>query len=134
MSVALALLPVIRVQVMLAPTEMYRFTIATSARKRLKTMYMKQMIRSFVSSACLKNSERKFDMKKVIYRDLYNFEVLDKLNDGERVFVLDKALGEARLINAMTVTELMEILTSSRKEETRYIFWIIKEAEDEEDA
>lgn len=58
MSVALALLPVIRVQVMLAPTEMYRFTIATSARKRLKTMYMKQTVRSFVSSAFAINSER----------------------------------------------------------------------------
>lgn len=73
-------------------------------------------------------------MGKVIYRDLYDFEVLDKLNDGNRVFVLDKALGEARLINAMTVTELMETLTSSRKEETRYMFWIAKEAEDKEDA
>lgn len=72
---------------------------------------------------------------KVIYKELFNSCVLDELDEGKRVFVLDKAIGEVHIVNNMKVHELMRTLATSRKEETRYVFWIVEEAEeDEEDA
>ena len=70
---------------------------------------------------------------KVIYREVWNFSVLDELDEGKRVFVLDKAIGEVNIVNNMQVHELMKTLATSRKEETRYVFWIVEEAEEEEE-
>lgn len=69
----------------------------------------------------------------MIYNNLYTFEVLDKLEDGERVFVLDKEIGEVRIANNMKVDELFQALATSRKEETRYVFWTAEEAEEDEE-
>ena len=80
------------------------------------------------------NLERIFNVM-MIYNNLYDFEVLDKLEDGERVFVLDKEIGEVRIANNMMVDELMQALANSKKETTRYEFWNVEEAEeDEQDA
>lgn len=65
----------------------------------------------------------------MIYKNLYDFEVIDKLVNGERVYVLDREFGEVYIVNGMTVNELMQTLANSRKEETRYVFWTVKEAE-----
>lgn len=70
----------------------------------------------------------------IIYKDIFDFCVLDELDEGKSVYALDKKFGKVSVLNQMTVEELMKILATSRKEETRYTFWIVEEAEDEEDA
>lgn len=70
-----------------------------------------------------------------IYRDLYNFQVLDELEDGNKVYVLDKQTSESRDLTTMMVLQLMQLLAKSRDEETRYLFWkVIEIKETEEDA
>ena len=68
----------------------------------------------------------------LIYKDIWNFNVLDELDEGKRVYMLDKELGTVKITNCMTVNELMQALATSRKEKTRYVFWIAEEAEEEE--
>lgn len=70
----------------------------------------------------------------LIYRGIYDFNVIDELEDGERVYMLDRELGEVRIVNNMTVHELIQTLTTSKKEHTRYQFWKAEETEDEENA
>lgn len=70
-----------------------------------------------------------------IYRDLYNFQVLDELEEGNKVYVLDKQTSESRDLTTMMVLQLMQLLAKSREEETRYLFWkVIEIKETEEDA
>ena len=70
-----------------------------------------------------------------IYRDLYNFQVLDELEDGNKVYVLDKQTSESRDLTTMMVLQLMQLLAKAREEETRYLFWeVIEIKETEEDA
>lgn len=69
----------------------------------------------------------------LIYKDIWNFNVLDELDEGKRVYMLDKELGTVKITNCMTVNELMQALATSRKEETRYVFWIVEEAEETEE-
>lgn len=70
------------------------------------------------------------------YRDLWHFQVLDELYEGNVVCVLDKQTCEVRELSIMMVAQLMQLLASAKKDEARYLFWKIveiKETEDEED-
>lgn len=64
-----------------------------------------------------------------IYRDLYNFQVLDELEEGNKVCVLDKQTSETRDLTTMMVLQLMQLLAKAREEETRYLFWKVVEIE-----
>ena len=64
-----------------------------------------------------------------IYRDLYNFQVLDELEEGNKVCVLDKQTSETRDLTTMMVLQLMQLLAKARDEETRYLFWKVVEIE-----
>ena len=71
--------------------------------------------------------------KEYAYKDLYNFEVLDHLDEGDTVYVLDKHKCEAYCVNTMSVCSLMAVLANSRKEDKRYLFWALIEIEEEDD-
>lgn len=65
----------------------------------------------------------------MIYKEIFNFDVLEKLDDGEIVYCADREMMKCFVINQITVKELLQILATSRKFETRYIFWIESEEE-----
>lgn len=73
-----------------------------------------------------------------IYRDLWDFQVLDELCEGNEVYVLDKQTCETNVLTFMTVAQLMRLLTEAKKDGARFLFWKVVEIketeEDKEDA
>ena len=59
---------------------------------------------------------------KIIYQQIYVFNVEDEIASGQDVHVLDKSNGSTELINDMTVRRACEIIEEARTSE-RYYFW-----------
>lgn len=62
------------------------------------------------------------------YKKIYSFQVVDKIMEGEKVYMLDKQSVTALCVNDLSVGCLAVTLTD---EDTagRYEFWIVEEAE-----
>ena len=58
-------------------------------------------------------------MKK--YRKVYSFDVLDKIKEGHRVFVIDREEKKVSTVNWIDVEEYITIVAD---ETERYDFWI----------
>lgn len=63
------------------------------------------------------------------YKEIYSFNVIDAVQEGEQVYVLDRKTKEVIYVNGMEVFDLCEILKSTEKK--RYEFWVEKEIEAE---
>lgn len=65
-----------------------------------------------------------------IYENVYNFEVIDKISDGEPVYVADrsrcKTQNAIRLANSMRMSELLPIINYENKD-NRYEFYKVVE-------
>ena len=57
------------------------------------------------------------------YRDFYAFWVLDELEDGNTIYVLDRQTKKVEVINEMTVDKAMAVINSAKADADRYKFW-----------
>jgi hypothetical protein len=69
------------------------------------------------------------------YQTLYSFEVLKTIEDGQKVYMLDRKYVVNANVSNLTVEELVEIIKQEKEESTRFQFWTeIAETEENEDA
>lgn len=62
------------------------------------------------------------------YKTIFTFEVFEKINDGEQVYVLDRQNKSVALLNDMDAQSAVKIVNEKSKE-GRYEFWYEKESE-----
>lgn len=67
------------------------------------------------------------------YRTIYSFQVMNKLTEGETIYMLDKRNVKAVCVNDMPVGCLIEALNSEDSDQVggRYEFWVKEVTEDE---
>ena len=66
-------------------------------------------------------------MKKE-YKEIYEFRVVDAIEKGERVFVLDKQDCSVKLLNDEKISVVLALLKKVRNEDgNRYLLWTEKE-------
>lgn len=71
-------------------------------------------------------------MAKKEYKEIYEFEVVGKIGDSEKVFVLDKQDNSVTLLNDEKISVVLELIEKAREDKSnRYLFWTEKETEDE---
>lgn len=69
------------------------------------------------------------------YQTIYSFEVLNEIENGQRVYMLDRKYADTANVSNLTVEELVEIIKQEKKEHNRFEFWTeIAETEENEDA
>ena len=71
------------------------------------------------------------------YVDIYHFQVLDAVQNGNRVYMLDKYEQDVCCVNRMSVGDVTEILAmceanEGTPEERRFLFWYVKEETENE--
>lgn len=74
------------------------------------------------------------------YEIIYPFELLDLIQEGKLVYLLDRYEQVVLCVNDITVDKLAEVLKNGKTDKKRYEFWIeeveeteeIEENEDEE--
>lgn len=67
-----------------------------------------------------------------MYRDIYSWNVLDKIEAGKTVCVTDRDECETFLCNGMTVDNLIELLKAAKDDKTnRYQFYYYDDGEKE---
>lgn len=67
-----------------------------------------------------------------IYKTVYSFEVFDKINEGNKVWVTDRHNKSVALINDMDVKSAVQIVHAENRS-TRYEFFIYEESEETEE-
>ncbi len=68
------------------------------------------------------------------YKKIYSFEVLNEIENGQRVYMLDRKYAVTANVSNLTVEELVEIIKQEKEESTRFEFWTEIETEENEDA
>ena len=66
------------------------------------------------------------------YETIYSFEVLETIQEGKLVYLLDRYEQIVMCVNDITVDKLAEVLKNSKTEKKRYEFWIEEVEETEE--
>ena len=57
------------------------------------------------------------------YKKIYSHWVIDDIQDGKKVFCLDRKFLRVVLINDLTVDQMVAMLQSALEESDRYEFW-----------
>lgn len=65
------------------------------------------------------------------YRSVSSYWVFDEIKSGKDIYVLDRRVNEVYLVNAMPVDQLVAIMHSAEKENSRYEFWYEQKEEKE---
>ena len=66
------------------------------------------------------------------FKNIYFFEVISKIENGETVYVLDRLIKTINCINEMKVDDVVSILNESRgNQNNRFDFWIEEITEEE---
>lgn len=65
------------------------------------------------------------------HRSIYAFEVLDRIIDGDDVYVVDKKYKVLAKVSDLKIEEFAEIQKQHKEESTRFEFWVDEEEEDE---
>ena len=70
------------------------------------------------------------------YETIYSFEVLEEIQNGKLVYLLDKFERVVLCVNDITVDKLAEILARGKTDKKRYEFWIeaVEETEETEES
>ena len=63
------------------------------------------------------------------YVEIYSFEAIGKVVEGEKVYMLDKKSHCVFFVNEMFMMDIAEVLRSE-KPETRFMFWYTKEVDE----
>lgn len=67
----------------------------------------------------------------VTYKKVYNWKVFDEIEDGKRVYMLDRQNQSVALLNDMDAQSAVKVVNST-DDENRYDFWTCVESEEEE--
>ena len=67
------------------------------------------------------------------YQTLYSFEVLKTIEDGQKVYMLDRKYVVNANVSNLTVEEFVEVLKQDEKERNRFEFWTEFEEEEQSD-
>ena len=71
-------------------------------------------------------------MAKKECHEVYAFEVLSKIEKGEKCFVLDKQDYSVTLLNDEKITVVFELIGKARNDKSdRFLLWSEKETKDE---
>ncbi len=70
-------------------------------------------------------------MAKREYKEVYTFEVVSAIKEGEKVFVLDKQDCSVKLLNDEKISVVFELIAKVSEDKSRYLLWTEKETEDE---
>lgn len=65
----------------------------------------------------------------VTYKNIYSFDVLGKIKDGNQVYVLDRQNQSVALLNDMDVQSAVKIVNAENRT-GRFDFWIVEEVEE----
>ena len=64
------------------------------------------------------------------YVKVYSFELIKRIEEGKKVYMLDRSRSEVGYVNGMSVGEFVN-LRSELDEDGRYDFWYIEEGKQE---
>jgi hypothetical protein len=71
----------------------------------------------------------------MIYKKIYNFNVLDEIKKDNTVYCLDRRYNEVGNVNKMATEDAVIMLRQAEKDDSnRYAFWIEDNTEEKEDA
>jgi hypothetical protein len=71
-------------------------------------------------------------MAKKEYKEVYAFEVVRAIKEGEKVYALDKQDYSVKLLNDEKISVVLELIENVREDKSdRYLLWTEKETEDE---
>ena len=62
------------------------------------------------------------------YVKVYSFELIKRIEEGKKVYMLDRSRSEVGCVNGMSVGEFVN-LRSDLDEDGRYDFWYIEEGD-----
>ena len=65
------------------------------------------------------------------HRSIYAFEVLDRIIDGDDVYVVDKKYKVLAKVSDLKIEEFAEIQKQHKEESTRFEFWVDEEETEE---
>ena len=68
------------------------------------------------------------------YKTIYSFEVMSAIEDGQKVYMLDRKYIVTANVSNLTVGELVEIFKHKDEEPNRFEFWKEIETEEKENA
>ena len=66
------------------------------------------------------------------YNSIYNFQVIDKIVKGKKVYCLDRGTLNTCLVNNMPIANVFDLIKESKAEESRFDFWHEEEVEEQE--
>ena len=66
------------------------------------------------------------------FKEVYSWDVLDKVEEGKKVFMLDKGVALVMEINSMSVFVALKWLATAKEDHDRFYFWYDDEAEEQE--
>lgn len=67
------------------------------------------------------------------YKEVYSWNVLDEIEAGKTVYMLDKECSVTIAINSMTVWTALKWIAAAKKDHDRFYFWYVEEVEEQED-
>ena len=67
------------------------------------------------------------------HRSIYAFEVLDRIIDGDDVYVVDKKYKVLAKVSDLKIEEFAEIQKQHKEESTRFEFWVDEEETEEDE-
>lgn len=76
------------------------------------------------------------------YKSIYSHWIFDDVQDGKKVYALDRKLKKVVLVNDLTIDQVVAVINSDKEEPNRYEFWYeetevteaTEETEEEENA
>jgi len=71
--------------------------------------------------------------KKMTYKTIYHFLVLDEIKDGKTVYCLDRKEKQVYCVNELTVNDTVAMINANDTEPDRFEYWI-EEKEEKENA
>lgn len=67
------------------------------------------------------------------FKEVYDFAVMDEIEDGNTVFVLDKESRTVNVVNEMTVNDAVAVIRDAGRTRDRFEFWYEDNTVEEEE-
>lgn len=66
------------------------------------------------------------------YEDIYSWRIFDYMKKGTKVYALDRKTRTVSTVNDITVSEAFDLVSCAKNESDRFVFWIERTEEEEE--